>query len=159
MATSTQLGTVTFASKASDYRYIRHSQGLAYMPDGNYRHDPSDPEISYQWQHGLLTLHRGQDMLADGVDPQTGETVEQDAIDYLLSRPESGVWYVAMDEVVPDGSPLLADIARAAAAGNVEELVRLGDAEAASYGREEILDVIRDALTSLDAPRPPKKAA
>lgn len=161
MATQTTTATVTFAAKASDYRYIRRSQGMKWLPDGNSYNDPSVPEITYQWQHGMLTLERGTDMLEDGVDPENGSVIEQDAVDYLRSRPENGVWYREMDPIIPDAGPLLGAIARAAAQGDGKELVRLGDAEAASYHRDEVLDVIRDALASLEAPakrRAPREA-
>jgi hypothetical protein len=148
--------TVTFAAKASDYRYIRRSQKMEFNQDGSSYNNQAFPEVSYQWQHGLLTLARGQDMLPDGID-QMGEPVEQDAIDYLMSRPEFGVWYQALDPIIPDAGPLFAKVTAAAARGDIDELIRLGNEEAASYHRQEVLDVITDALNVLE--QPPEKAA
>ncbi len=154
MATQTQtkLKKVRFLSGAKpSFKMIRRSQGEIVMPNNNVANDPSKPEISYQFHRGALELREGQDMLPDKIDPETGDVVEQDAIEWIRSQPDfDSIVYEVVPEA-PPSSEILKQVAAAAAAGDVQALVALGDEEAGSWAREDVLDVIRDAVERLTA--------
>lgn len=149
MATQVQQQKVRFLSQFSQLRMQRQTQGEIILPNANVTNDPSRPEVTYEFEHGALTLRVGQDMLPDKVDPETGEVVEQDAIDWIRSRPEYGASFIEVEPVAPDPGPLYVQIGELAAAGDLDGLIALGDAENESWGREAVLDQIREAVERL----------
>lgn len=144
---------IRFLSEKPALKMIRRTQGERFV-NGSVVADPSNPEISYQFERGSLELWPDEGVMTDRVDPETGHMVEQTAAEWLRSTPEfNNVIY----EVVPEAPPveqILKRVTAAAAAGDVQALVALGDEENESWGREDVLDVIRDALARIEASSP-----
>lgn len=149
MATKTAQ-TVRFLSEHRRLKLIRQSQGEILMPGGGITYDPTRPSVHYWFTDGELLVTEGQDMLADKVDPDTGELVEQDALSWLRAHRDYGTAFYEVQPVAPPVGDALSKIALAAAAGDVAELVRLGDEEAESWNRDEVLDVIRASIENIE---------
>lgn len=130
-------------------RMIRRSQGEVILPNGNVAADPSRTEVAYQFDGGVLELREGTDMLADGLDPDTGEVVERDAVSWLRDTPEFGALVFEVEPMAPPVADALKAVVKAAAAGDVDELVRLGDEEADTWNRPEVLEQVRQAVKTI----------
>lgn len=157
MATKTKTAqTVRFLSANRGLRMQRQTQGEKFLPNGNVAVDHSQPEVTYEFKDGALELQVGQDLLADRLDPHTGEVVEQDAIEWLRSTPEYGTRIIEVEPVAPPASDVLSLVAVAAAAGDIDGLKALGDQEHATWDRGEVLAVIEEALDRLESVEPAK---
>lgn len=150
MSTKT-LQTVRFLTEHKRLKLIRQPQGDLILPSGKVTKDPSRPSVTYQFIDGELTAREGQDLLADLVNSDTGEVEEQDAISWLRSHSDYGVRFHEVEPVAPPASDVLTKVALAAAAGDIDGLVALGDAEAESWHREDVLDVIRASIDNIQA--------
>jgi hypothetical protein len=152
VTTKTRPRTVRFlSSKYPSFKMIRRSQGEIFMPNGNVANDPSKPEIAYKFERASLELREGQDILADKVDPVTGEIVEQDAIEWMRSQPDFNSVVFEVTPEPPPASEILQLVAAAAAAGDAETLDQLGQEEFETWGREDVLEVIKGALDTVNA--------
>lgn len=149
--------TVRFLSDKTGLRLIRASQGEVFLPSGQVRADPTVPEVDYQFQRGALEVREGQDMLADKIDPETGEPVMQDAVEYLRNHDWYGttIHEVPRDATAPDPGPLYGQIAALAAKGDRDGLIELGQAEYEEYGRADVLNAVTQAIEAIDGPAPP----
>lgn len=156
MATKVAQQTIRFLSANRALRMTRQTQGEILLPNGNSTRNPAQPEVTYEFDRGELELRVGQDMMADLVDPETGELVEQDAIGWLRSTPEYGTRIIEVEPVAPPASDVLSLVAVAAAAGDIDGLKALGDQEHATWDRGEVLAVIEEALDRLESVEPAK---
>lgn len=156
MATKVQHMTVRFLSANRDLRMQRQTQGEILLPNGNSTNNPAQPEVTYKFKGGALELEVGQDLMADLVDPDTGELIEQDAISWLRATPEYGSRIIEVEPVAPPASDILSLVAVAAAEGDVDGLRALGDAEHASWDRPDVLAVISETLDRLETQEPVK---
>lgn len=155
MATKT-LQTVRFLSEHGRFKLIRQPQGELILPNGKVTRNPAQPGVNYWFEHGELTVREGQDVLADKINPDTGEIVEQDALEWLRSHPDYGNRFYEVEPVAPDPGPLYIQIGRLAAEADVDGLVALGDEENESWQRPEVLTAISDAIAGIEVKKPVK---
>lgn len=156
MATKTRKQTIRFLSANTGLRMQRQTQGEKTLNNGNTMRDPAQPEVTYEFDRGALELTVGQDMMLDKIDPETGELVEQDAVEWIRSTPEYATRIIEVEPVAPDPAIVLAQVGPLAAAGDVEGLTALGDAEHGSWNRAEVLDVISASLDAIQTKAPAK---
>lgn len=142
--------TIRFLSQYPGLKLIRRS-AVEIFANGRMVPDPSQPEVSYQFDRGVLELFPGADLMEDQLDPETGALVSQDAIDWVRAQPANNNWFYEVEPVAPEASEILTRITGAAASGDVDALLALGDEEHNSWNRPEVLDVINDAIGRIQA--------
>lgn len=145
---------VILASKHKGLRVVRKSAVVGHSSDGSMF--VREPEKTYEFHNGVLTLEPGQDVMVDEID---GRQVEQDAISFFRTNPQIREFFDEITHAAPDSKPELRKVAKLAARGDVDGLVALGDEESAEWAREDVLDAIRDALDAIEETKQPAKAA
>jgi hypothetical protein len=117
--------------------------------------------VTYDFQDGFMLRFPGEDTIADKFDPQTGQMLEQDAIEWLRSHPlynvDRGFWEVA--PLTPDPTDLMRTIMEVAVgAGNPktraaseERLAAIHEAEVTSWKRDVVLNACRVALAAIES--------
>lgn len=143
---------VRFLSEKARHRMVRKTTGEQIMPNGSVA--ITTPEVVYEFENGGLTLREGQDVMPDGWNEETGQwELPQDAVSWMRATIE--VQQGTIMEVVPeapDPGPLYVRVGELQAAGDLDGLIALGDAEAESWNREPVLDQIRAAVEVLAQP-------
>lgn len=142
---------IRFVSPNARLRMVRKPAGEQIMPNGSVA--ITTKEIVYEFDQGGLTLMVGQDVQPDGWNEETGRfELEQDAVTWIRQTPEYGDRVIEVVPEAPDPGALYVRVGELTAAGDVEGLVALGDEEASTWGREAVLDQIRDAVARLTEP-------
>lgn len=139
---------VDFISNHPAMRVLRATAQERLLQNGNVA--VTKPELCYEFQDRRLSVRLGQDVLPDKVDPDTGEIVEQDAVEYLRTHPDFNNRFYEITPEVPDPGPLFEQITTALLSEDVAALTAIGDEEHATFNRDEIMDLVKAALDKLE---------
>lgn len=139
---------VDFISNHAAMRVLRECAQERLLQNGNVT--VTKPELCYEFKDRRLSVRLGQDLLPDKVDPDTGDIVEQDAVEYLRTHPEFNVRFYEITPEVPDPGPIFEQITTALLAEDIAALTAIGDEEHASYARDEVMDLVKAALDKLE---------
>ena len=151
--TATQKKAVTFYSPHRNLTLVRIPVDEEIVRGGQRRKLPG---VSYSFEKtpNFLTVYVGQDLIEDGVDPETGEWVKQDAVQWLRNHRLFGEsqpgGFDEYREPVPPSSDTLTQVVDAMADEDLDRLSEIREHELSSHARSDVLDAVDRAIKKLE---------
>jgi hypothetical protein len=138
---------VQFSSPYDNLRLIRRPPEERIMPNGAVA--IVKPEIVIEFVSHMYFAIEGRNLLPDLWSDEVDDFTDQDELSWLRAHSGLNQFFHEIPVEVPPSGDAFREIARLAARGDREALMKMGREEVDGHNREDVLDLLRDTIESL----------